>query len=319
MTRTPVPAEAAASLDRWLGGGNWAASPIAGDASARQYFRVRMEGGSTLVLTFYPEYVREGLGRFLRANVALQGLVPVPRLYEHDEASVLQEDVGDLSLSALLETDRDTALDRYREAGALLESFRVVGEDGRAVNPAFDRAKFTEELDMTRRFYVETLAGADSRALERPFARLAERLTTHPYTLCHRDYHGHNLYISNNIIYVIDYQDMRMGPDMYDLASLLRDRGVWKALGRGIENELIARHAGARGESPANVRKRYLEALLQRSIKAIGTFARLVVVYGRRQYLAFIDPTLESVRECVDELDEWQELRSLFPFEYDTP
>ena len=38
-----------------------------------------------------------------------------------------------------------------------------------------------------------------------------------------------------------------------------------------------------------------------------------------RQYLAYIEPTLQTVRECVGELDEWRELHALFPFESDTP
>jgi aminoglycoside/choline kinase family phosphotransferase len=310
-----VPAEAASSLDRWLGGGNWVATAVAGDASTRRYFRVTSPDG-TAILTWYPPDVREGLARFLAASKALSGRVRIPEVREHDEACVLQQDVGEQSLSRFLEQDRDAAMARYRDAAAIAESFGEVGEPGHSVNPAFDRKKFTDELDMTRQYYVEQLCRKDSRRLEGPFGVLAERLTRHPYVLCHRDYHGDNLYIFNNNLYAIDYQDMRLGPDTYDLASLLRDRGVWQKLGRELEQELVSRHAAVREERLGDVRNRYLESLLQRSIKAIGTFARLVVVYGRRQYLAYIGPTLETVDECAAELDEWRELRSLFPFDY---
>jgi hypothetical protein len=317
LALTHLPAEAAVEVDRWLGGGNWLAEPLAGDASVRSYFRVHRSNGQTFVLAYYPPLVREGLGRFLSAYDALRGVVPVPAVIEHGESTVLQQDVGDLSLALLLERDKAAAIERYREASSLLAIFAGAGEAGRSVNPAFDRAKFLEELDMTRRFYVEELAGSDSRRLEEPFLRLAERLTAHPYTLCHRDFHGHNLFIDNNYLYLIDYQDMRMGPDMYDLASLLRDRGVWRGMGPELERVLVAARAGVLGEPLSVVRRRYLEALLQRSIKAIGTFARLVVVNGRRRYLAYIGTTLETVRECARELDEWQDLPALFPFEFE--
>jgi hypothetical protein len=317
LALTHVPAEAAVEIDHWLGGGNWLAEPLAGDASVRSYFRVHRSNGQTFILAYYPPLVREGLGRFLNAYDALCGVVPVPAVLEHGESTVLQQDVGNLSLALLFERDKTAAIERYREAAALLATFDGAGEAGRSVNPAFDQAKFLEELDMTRRFYVEELAGGDGRRLEEPFSRLAERLTAHPYTLCHRDFHGHNLFLFNRQLYVIDYQDMRMGPDMYDLASLLRDRGVWKGIGPELESVLVAARAEVLCEELSVVRRRYLEALLQRSIKAIGTFARLVVVNGRRRYLAYIGTTLETVRECAHELDEWQDLTALFPFEFE--
>src|SRR6185503_6624824 len=105
------------------------------------------------------------------------------------------------------------------------------------------------------------------------FRKLCTKIAGHPYTLCHRDYHGQNLHVIDDDLYVIDYQDLRMGPDTYDLASLLRDRGVARILGEEIELDLVdyyARRSGASGD----VRGRYFETLLQRSLKILGTFAR---------------------------------------------
>ena len=56
--------------------------------------------------------------------------------------------------------------------------------------------------------------------------------------LCHRDYHSRNLMLSQGQLYLIDFQDARMGPDTYDLASLLRDSYV--DLNDIAVNELIA-------------------------------------------------------------------------------
>ncbi len=48
--------------------------------------------------------------------------------------------------------------------------------------------------------------------------------------LCHRDYHSRNLMLHDGSLYIIDFQDARMGPDTYDLVSLLRDSYVDLAL-----------------------------------------------------------------------------------------
>ena len=161
---------------------------------------------------------------------------------------------------------------------------------------------------MTREFYVERLMGVTrSEALAPLFRKLAENIARHPYVLCHRDYHGQNLHLFNHDIYVIDYQDLRMGPDTYDVASLLRDRGVAEILGNR-ELELLDLYGADRW--------RYFETLLQRSLKILGTFARQPIERGRLHYLDFIPPSLESVERCLRELPEFEELTRLFPLQF---
>ena len=107
-----------------------------------------------------------------------------------------------------------------------------------------------------------------------------------------------------------------MGPDTYDLASLLRDRGVARIIGDGTELELISYYADAAGVE-GDVRRRYFETLLQRSIKILGTFARQPIVRGRMHYLEFIPPTLESIARCLEELPGYGALRDMFPLQFD--
>ena len=55
---------------------------------------------------------------------------------------------------------------------------------------------------------------------------LVAELAAEPRVLCHRDYHSRNLMLHDDRLYIIDFQDARMGPDTYDLVSLLRDSYV---------------------------------------------------------------------------------------------
>ena len=113
-----------------------------------------------------------------------------------------------------------------------------------------------------------------------------------------------------------------MGPDTYDVASLLRDRGVARILGEETELELVDYYADwrvhglpARTELPQgerrSMRRRYFETLLQRSLKILGTFSKQPLTRGRMWYLDFIPPTLESIHRCIDELPEYGALASL--------
>lgn len=107
-----------------------------------------------------------------------------------------------------------------------------------------------------------------------------------------------------------------MGPDTYDLASLLRDRGQARILGNEAELDLVEHYRRLRGAG-TEMRRRYFETLLQRSVKILGTFAKQPIVRGRLHYLDFIPATLESIDRCLTELPEHAALRDAFPLRFD--
>ena len=314
MNSSTVPAEAAAMLREWLGD-DWAAKPLAGDASVRAYYRVVKPDGSYM-LAYYPPEVRDQLRRFLDAYRAVAPHGQVPEVLQHCDFAVLQRDVGDRTLFDLLHADPAEGVRLYRAAIDLLVQFQR--SPAREINPAFTAGFFLAELEMTREYYAVKLMGVPetmSDRLEPLFRKLSENLAQHPYILCHRDFHGQNIHVSNDMLFLLDYQDLRLGPDTYDLASLLRDRGVARLIGDEAELSLIEYYSARSGASEG-LRRRYFETLLQRSIKILGTFAKQPIVRGRLHYLEFIPPTLESIRRCLEELPEFAVLSDLLPMEF---
>ncbi|MFL6248856.1 MAG: phosphotransferase [Thermoanaerobaculia bacterium] len=308
-----LPEEAATWLTRWLGPG-WTARPLAGDASVRAYYRVAGADGRTHMLAYYPEEVRHQLARFLGAYDVLANHVRIPEVTQHTDVAVLQHDVGDRTLFDVLNQDRAEGIRLYRAAIDLLAEFQHAGQC--ELNAPFTAEFFFNELKMAREFYVEQLMGGDGAALEPYMKKVCDDAARHPYVLCHRDFHGQNLHVINDAIYLIDYQDLRMGPDTYDIASLLRDRGVARIIGDETELDLLDHYAAVTG-AEGDVRRRYFETLLQRSIKILGTFSAQPILRGRMHYLEFIPATLESIRRCIEELPGYAPLRDMFPLAFD--
>lgn len=308
-----LPDEAATWLNRWLGPG-WTARPLAGDASVRAYYRVAGPDGRMHMLAYYPEEVRNQLARFLGAYDVLTPHVRIPEVLHHADSAVLQHDVGDRTLFDVLHEDREEGIRLYRAALDLLTGFQHAGRC--ELNEPFTAEFFFNELKMAREFYVEQLMGGDGATLEPFMTMICENVARHPYLLCHRDFHGQNLHVANDTIYLIDYQDMRMGPDTYDIASLLRDRAVARIIGDEAELELLDHYAAASG-AQGDVRRRYFETLLQRSIKILGTFSAQPILRGRMHYLDFIPATLDSIRRCIEELPGYAPLRDMFPLAFD--
>ena len=165
--------------------------------------------------------------------------LPVPAILGHSDALgiLALQDLGDVTLQAHLgaaSVHEHAAL--YREAVAFIEQLQRRGaelaSDGVPAVPARVRRR---EADVGARLLRQAFRGGLSRrvlspaertALAEEWAAIAGELAAEPRVLCHRDYHSRNLMLHDGACYIIDFQDARMGPDTYDLVSLLRDSYV---------------------------------------------------------------------------------------------
>jgi aminoglycoside/choline kinase family phosphotransferase len=187
---------------------------------------------------------------------------------------------------------------------------------------AFDVPKLLSELQFFRQHAIESLwqqaltptARAD---LEAAFATLCTLLATAPRYFCHRDYHGWNLMARDGAVGVLDFQDARMGPQPYDLASLLTDRGTPDLLGEAMMQALKDYYKQRmQAEASRCMDQEAFEQLwdyvvVQRCLKAIGTFAAMAVVRQRRQYLRYIPPTLAYLWPLMQRYGALQPLAAL--------
>lgn len=299
--------------------------PLTGDASDRRYFRVLVRRQPSQVLAVYPGPI--DIERLPFVNVArlLAAMpVPVPRILAHSEALgiLALEDLGDVTLQAHLGAAppaEHAAL--YREAVALIHTMQARGAE--LASPefvpygiAFDVEKLTWELQFFTRHFLEAYRGAQltdvQRAmLGREYAAIAEELAAEPRVFCHRDYHSRNLMLHRGRLHIIDFQDARMGPDTYDLVSLLRDSYV--DLAEEQVEELIGFFLALRqGEHrTADFRRRFDLMALQRNLKALGTFGFQTTARGNPVYIQYIPRTLRHVRANLERLPRFARLREL--------
>jgi aminoglycoside/choline kinase family phosphotransferase len=129
--------------------------------------------------------------------------------------------------------------------------------------------------------------------------------------LCHRDYHSRNLMVHGGTLHIIDFQDARMGPDTYDLVSLLRDSYV--DLPERTVDELIAYFlalGGCAGDA-ASFRRRFDLMALQRNLKALGTFGYQTTTRRNTVYIQYMPRTLRYARENLLKYDRFAKLREL--------
>jgi hypothetical protein len=139
------------------------------------------------------------------------------------------------------------------------------------------------------------LSQTERSTLGEEWALIASELSAERRVFCHRDFHSRNLMVHEGRLYTIDFQDARLGPDTYDLASLLRDS--YLDVGdtvreRVLDDFLELRHDTARAE----FRRRFDLMSVQRNLKALGTFGYQAAARGKTSYLADVPRTLAYLR-----------------------
>jgi hypothetical protein len=129
--------------------------------------------------------------------------------------------------------------------------------------------------------------------------------------LCHRDYHSRNLMLHESQLYIIDFQDARLGPDTYDIVSLLRDSYV--DLTEQTVDELIAYFLALKGltGSEREFRRRFDVMALQRNLKALGTFGYQTTARRNPVYIQYIPRTLRYVRDNLAQQHRFGLMREL--------
>jgi len=285
--------------------------PLTGDASDRRYFRVIPAEGPSVVAAVHAGPIEYERLPFVNvAGLLRQMPVPIPAILAHDDALgvIVQEDLGDVTLQAHLGVA--TAADHaalYRQAVGLIAILQRRGAEleSPAYLPygvAFDVEKLTWELDFFIKHFMEAYRGVtledDDRAAIREACRpIIDELASEPRVLCHRDYHSRNLMLHGTELFIIDFQDARMGPDTYDLVSLLRDSYV--DLSEQAVDELIAYFLALRGQSGSEreFRRRFELMALQRNLKALGTFGYQTTARRNPVYIQYIPRTLRYVAD----------------------
>jgi aminoglycoside/choline kinase family phosphotransferase len=298
--------------------------PLTGDASDRRYFRVLLKDRKPIVLALHAGAIDYHAMPFVSiARLLSEVPVPVPKILHHsDPLGVLGlEDLGDVTLQAHLgaATPAEHAA-LYRQAVTFIARMQQRGEALRSdtyppYRVAFDVEKLTWELEFFVKNYLLAYKGAaptDAQrdALREEWSAIVDELAAEPRVLCHRDYHSRNLMLHAGSLYIIDFQDARMGPDTYDLVSLLRDSYV--DLTPQQVDELIAFFLALKGRSDeSEFRRRFDLMALQRNLKALGTFGYMTTSRNNTVYIQYIPRTVAYVKANLAKYPRFDRLRSL--------
>ncbi|OGV47352.1 MAG: hypothetical protein A2X46_00200 [Lentisphaerae bacterium GWF2_57_35] len=289
--------------------------------SARSFVRLRHKSAGAILVHYRRE--REENLLYARHTQFLAGIglrVPALLADEPSQGLSLYEDLGDRSLQEIVRTASAPSLLRHYErvldAVWLLHS-KGTSEARRQNIPLMP--PFTPTLyEWERQYFIEHLLqkrlaadGSCIRRIRRELEEVARQLLRAPPVLIHRDLQSSNILWAGREPALIDYQGMRLGAAVYDLASLLCDPYV--SLSEALQNKLLDYYA-QKSSDPESIRRLFWWAAVQRLAQALGAYARLSAQPGMAGFAVHIVPAAAMLRRALERLSAQTALPTLQTF-----
>ena len=313
------------------------------EASHRQYYRLSYKTELGAPLSFVV-----GVDKHLQAHtpnnqhnlpfvywqkILRQAGLHVPNIVAIEASLnlILLEDLGSTQLS-----QQPTLENYYKAIEQLvgLQNLKLSTARIEACHPAFTEEFFFNELRFAFEHFVQrhcrTQAQANTsssfnfspsaiKALFDELNQLCKHLAQQSQILCHRDFHSRNLMCHKTQVYMIDFQDARLGPPQYDIVSLLYD--AYSPLTDNTRNKLLSYYKSLVAEQSATKTQPYIVSpqfdnhlnlqILQRVFKACGSFASFYNLKDDTRYLKYLHSCTHLLYQTAKKT-EFNQLKALF-------
>lgn len=290
-------------------------SKLTGDASTRRYYRVKTQKNALafVVCLDHPSEINENNFTAIQKILAENGC-RVPRIFDQrlDKGYLLEEDLGNRTLLTEVAMAKSSTeeYELYKEAVDELIKIQNInpGRYPKAIfnSYCFDTKKLMQEVRLTHEYFLQghlkvEIGPVDAKVLEEHFSEICRELNTQKMVLTHRDYHSRNIMIKDNSLFVIDFQDARLGIPQYDLVSLLEDcyysietKNKQKLKDHYWNNYMCK--TDLLGQTKDEFEHYYDLMAIQRTYKAIGSFAYIYQTREDTRYLKYIGMAFERLR-----------------------
>lgn len=293
-------------LEEYLSSSEFEMTILAGDASFRRYFRVRYRDEVWVAMDAPPD--KEDSHPFVAIAAALvkAGLsAPCVLASDLTQGFMLLSDLGDNTYLSVLS---EAKVERYyQDAMSALITMQSIQDAPGYILPHYDAKRLHDEMALFETWFLQkhlqlVLTDTQRACIKHACDYLCQTALQQPTVFVHRDYHSRNLMVLPKANPgILDFQDAVIGPITYDLVSLLKDCYIdWpKAQVQSWALQFKHRVRLLDQVSDAQFLHWFTAMGMQRHMKAIGIFARLMHRDGKPGYLQDIPRTLQYLREAA--------------------
>ena len=282
-------------------------SSLKEQGSDRSFFRVHTNPSQVLMVSSQED---NDFSRFIALSSFFRDRgITVPEIYQVDldNHSLLMQDGGNETLFDIITAGRmetshlDAVIDQLVELVSLSEYTDCVAAGHLRI---FDFQYLRWESDYFTEYFLQMFCDVPQQEITLliPFYdRLAESVLKLPQVVIHRDFQSQNIVFNDHSICLVDFQGARVGALGFDIASFVFDPYI--SLDDKMIQYCLERYRSAvETKLNCNIDLDYAVMLtsLQRLMQALGAYCFLSLVKRKRQYLAFIEPAVQRLKEQLN-------------------
>jgi aminoglycoside/choline kinase family phosphotransferase len=255
-------------LSKTIGNSSFNIKELRQEASDRKYYRIKVENFS-YVLTDNFDKTDQSANFLYASKILKNSSVNVPEVlaFSEDLRFVLLQDLGDESLDINDEYNDEKILEMA------LEQLSKIYFSDQDVLKSVTKESLLLQTNSFMDFCREKKCSNDEiKSLENLRNELVHNLLNQQFIPSHNDFERRNLMMFEGKLFVIDFQDLNMGPIGIDLASIMYEHSY--EYPKALIDNLLEKHLEDNGlnASSAELKDMIMHALAHRSMRVVGTF-----------------------------------------------
>ena len=255
-------------LSKTIGDSSFNIKELRQEASDRKHYRIKAKNIS-YVLTDNFDKTDQSANFLYASKILKNSSVNVPEVlaFSEDLRFVLLQDLGDESLDIN---------DEYKDEKVLemaLEQLSKIYFSDQDVLKSVTKESLLLQTNSFMDFCREKKCSNDEiKSLENLRNELVHNLLNQQFIPSHNDFERRNLMMFEEKLFVIDFQDLNMGPLGIDLASIMYEHSY--EYPKALIDNLLEKHLKNNGfnASSAELKDMIMHALAHRSMRVVGTF-----------------------------------------------
>ena len=255
-------------LSKTIGDSSFNIKELRQEASDRKYYRIKAKNIS-YVLTDNFDKTDQSANFLYASKILKNSSVNVPEVlaFSEDLRFILLQDLGDESLDIN---------DEYKDEKILemaLEQLSKIYFSDQDVLKSVTKESLLLQTNSFMDFCREKKCSNDEiKSLENLRNELVHNLLNQQFMPSHNDFERRNLMMFEGKLFVIDFQDLNMGPIGIDLASIMYEHSY--EYPKVLIDDLLEKHLknNALKASSEELKNMIMHALAHRSMRIVGAF-----------------------------------------------
>ena len=255
-------------LSKTIGNSSFNIKELRQEASDRKYYRIKAENIS-YVLTDNFDKTDQSANFLYASKILKNSSVNVPEVlaFSEDLRFVLLQDLGDESLDINDEYNDEKILEM-----ALEQLSKIYFSDQDVLKSVTKESLFLQTNSFMDFCREKKCSNDEIKSLENLRNELVHNLLNQQFIPSHNDFERRNLMMFEEKLFVIDFQDLNMGPIGIDLASIMYEHSY--EYPKVLIDDLLEKHLKNNGlkASSEELKNMIMHALAHRSMRIVGAF-----------------------------------------------